>query len=495
MADLLSPVLTFAAFGFIYDAFVMKDANRIRQRMVLKEKLQQMEQNYITELEERVEERTQEIVRIMNTDIVTGLYNRRYLEDYLVREGAALGINEGISLLYIELNKYNSIKSLYGVYVAEALLQECGSRISSVIAESGLPALIASYSEDIFVITIKAEEPQEQSLAIAKDIINKCIGRYHIERYDIVVALNIGSSCYPYDTLTYEDLIKNAASAMKHSRKKGDNQYFHFNETIGRYDFIRNNIEIELKKVEFDKDFRLFYQPQVSCDSGELIGAEALLRWQTKAGTYIPPNEFIPIAEESGQIIPLGYWVIENAVKQLVKWRKHSDKELRIAVNVSVIQLNENDFVSRINGILNKYRISPQNFEIEITENIPLDGNTEVLDNLVALRKLGISIAIDDFGTGYSSLYYLKNLPMDRIKIAKVLIDNIEKDPYSHSIIRMVIDMVKSNGIKVIAEGVESKEQWECLMKLHCDEIQGYYFAKPMPEQELIQGWLMDKAI
>jgi EAL domain-containing protein (putative c-di-GMP-specific phosphodiesterase class I) len=351
---------------------------------------------------------------------------------------------------------------------------------------------LATFGQDVFVMTVKDDQQQLGSF-LSEEIINQCSGSYHIEGKDIVITLNIGRATFPIDTQSPEDLVKNANSAMMYARKIGSNRELPFNEKIGQYVFRQNNIEIELKKVNYDQEFSLYYQPQVACDSGEIIGVEALLRWRTKDGMFIPPNEFIPITEESGQIIPLGYWIMEQAAGQLVEWKKRSSKEIRMAVNVSARQLIEKDFITHVKDILEKYHILPEQFEIEITENIQLNGNTEVLNNLEALREIGISISIDDFGTGYSSLYYLKNLSMNRIKIAKELVDQIETDVYSYSIIRMVIEMARINGIKVIAEGVELKEQWECLRDLKCDEIQGYYFAKPMTGEELFKQWLVER--
>lgn len=463
------------------------------QKSILQEELLRLERNNVSELEEKVEERTKEIVRVMNTDIVTGLFNRRYFEEDLSRACELLGVNESIGLLYIDINKYKSIKAMYGKYKSEALLKEVGKRINKLINNFDESALLAAYGQDVFVLTLREDMLHEKGVSISKEIINKCTGKYHIENNDIVVTLNIGISCYPIDSGSYEDLIKNADSAMIYGRKLGSNNLFQFNENIGTYVYNRNNIEIKLKKVNFDREFCLYYQPQVMCDNGNIIGTEALIRWFTKDGKLIPPTEFIPITEESGQIIPLGYWIMEQAVRQQAIWKKSSSKEVRMAVNVSVKQLSDKEFIQRLVEILKKYNILPELFEIEITENIQLEGNTDILDNLKAIRNIGVSIAIDDFGTGYSSLYYLKNLPMDRIKIAKELINNIENDLYSHSIIRMVIEMAKSNGIKVIAEGVESKEQWECLRKLNCDEIQGYFFAKPMSGEELLSSWLIEK--
>ena len=217
-----------------------------------------------------------------------------------------------------------------------------------------------------------------------------------------------------------------------------------------------------------------------------------MIRWYTDSGEYIPPVEFIPITEESGLIVPLGYWIMEKAAKQITAWRKQTSKNLRMAINVSTKQLIETEFITKFGEILEQYHILPGTFEIEITENIQLENSADIAEKLNIIRDMGVSIAIDDFGTGYSSLYYMKNLPVDRIKIAKELVDNIENDVYSHSIVQMAISIAKAKGIKVIAEGVETKEQWECLKKLECDEIQGYFFAKPMSAEELSRKWLVD---
>lgn len=460
---------------------------------IMREELFKMEKNHVSELEERVEERTKELVRIMNTDIVTGLYNRRYFEEYLSRSCDALGEDECINLLYIDINKLKSIKALYGNCTSEILLKEIASRLKEIASELMDSVLLSSYAEDIFVITLIGRHYCEKVLTISEKIINKCSGTYYIDNRDIVVSLNIGISRFPADSKNHEDLIKNADSAMIIARKLGYNRVLQYDESIGINVNNRNKIEMKLKMVDFDDEFRLYFQPQVSCENGDIIGVEALIRWYTKSGKFIPPNEFIPITEETGQIVPLGYWIMEQAASQLAEWRNFCSNEIRMAINVSVKQLTEIEFIPRLKGILNKYGISTELFEIEITENIEIDKNIQILENLKALRELGISIAIDDFGTGYSSLYYLKNLPMDRIKIAKELVDNIENDGYSNSIIKMVIEIAKNNGTKVIAEGVETKEQWDCLKVLGCDEIQGYYFAKPMPGNELLDNWIKNK--
>ena len=199
--------------------------------------------------------------------------------------------------------------------------------------------------------------------------------------------------------------------------------------------------------------------------------------------------DFIPITEENGMIISLGYWIMEQAAKQLSSWKKLYASKIKMAINASSKQLIEENFTDKLIQILENYQIPKQDFEIEITESIQLETNSMIHETLAKLSSYGISIAIDDFGTGYSSLYYIRELPVNRIKIAKELIDHIDHDIYAKSIVQMVISVAKVNNIKVIAEGVETKEQWECLKEMECNEIQGYLFSKPLVPNELEKNW------
>ncbi len=256
---------------------------------------------------------------------------------------------------------------------------------------------------------------------------------------------------------------------------------FHVKEELQENIMLREN---------FEKEFYLEYQPQVCCHEGYLLGVEALLRWKQENGRLVPPTEFIPIMEENGMIIPLGYWIIEQAAKQLSAWYKKGFRTIRMAVNVSSKQLEDDYFVCHLKKIIKKYRIKKSTFEIEITENVKLENNIKVQDTLSKIKSLGISIAMDDFGTGYSSLYYLKNYPINRLKIAKEIIDQIETDTYAKSIVQMIITMASLNNFRVLAEGVETMEQWTVLRGLSCDEIQGFLFSKPLQGDELEQKWM-----
>ena len=472
-------LITAIMFYFIFTNFT--------QNSIFRDKILEREKEYISELENRVEERTQEITKVMNTDVITGLKNRRYLEEYLEKEIRTIDRDEKIYLLYIDQNKYKSVKSIYGKYMAERALEEIGKRIEKIVKEKN--GLVTSYGEDIFVAIFKSTEDYEEALRIAEKVINFCSDNYLVENYIISVTLNIGVACYPCDSKNMEELIRNADTAMMQARKTGFNVIQKYDKQIGIYINKRDRIELKLKKVIYDEEFSLQFQPQVNCNDGSIYGVEALIRWFTKKGDYIPPMDFIPITEENGMIISLGYWIMEQAAKQLSSWKKLYASKIKMAINASSKQLIEENFTDKLIQILENYQIPKQDFEIEITESIQLETNSMIHETLAKLSSYGISIAIDDFGTGYSSLYYIRELPVNRIKIAKELIDNIDHDIYAKSIVQMVISVAKVNNIKVIAEGVETKEQWECLKEMECNEIQGYLFSKPLVPNELEKNW------
>jgi len=458
------------------------------QTNILKEELLKNEKQLNLKLESKVQERTKELNDLINKDVVTGLYSRRYFLQQIDKNINNLKKDENIILFYIDLNKYKMIKTMFGNYIGEEVLVEIGKRLKEYVYRE--EDILASFGEDVFVFTKEGSYTYADGLEMAKNLIHACSDIFTIEEYDIRVTLNIGISIYPLDAKNRDEMIKHADIAMLQARLLGFNRAMVFTQKLGELAFAKNEIEIMLKKADFNEEFQLYYQPQVSIEDERIIGFEALMRWQRNDGKFISPGEFIPIAEETGFIIPIGYWVMENAMAQLSQWKKKTKKHLRIAINVSVRQLKDNSFIIKLKEIMERYHIAPEEVEIEITETLELEEDIKVKDTLLKINAMGISIAVDDFGTGYSSLYYLKQLPVDRVKIAKPLVDLIDKDNYDYAIVKAVITVAKAIGVPVIAEGVERKEQLECLRKLQCDEIQGYYFAKPMPAEEIYKNWL-----
>lgn len=454
------------------------------QKSIFQERLLDLEKQHVQELEKKVEERTEEISRILNTDFVSGLYNRRYFETKLSEVFLGGAEKEGqVCVLYIDQNKSRAIKNLYGKDISEHMLKRMAEAFKEITVANG--GLIASYGDDVFVAMTKGTHAEYFAERIATKLVERCDTLFIVGEHSIRATVNVGISCYPSNTQDRESLVKNADIAMVQARDKGFNKIQFYSDTIGNLAYKKHRIELKLKKADFDKEFLLYYQPQVFCKDGSLSGFEALIRWNDGRKGLISPSDFIPVAEETGMIIPLGYWVIEHALKQYVELTEKTGHMFRMAVNVSAKQLVETDFAARLAEIIGRYDINPEFFEVEITESNRIENSIHIQDTLEQIKKIGLSIAIDDFGTGYSSVYYIKNIPADRIKIAKDLVDNIADDPYARAIIQMLVSAAKVKDIIVIAEGVETKSQWDCLKELGCDEIQGYYFAKPMPVDEV----------
>lgn len=458
------------------------------QKNIYRDELLRKEKELVWELEKNVQERIREINILLNRDVVTELYSRRYFLEYLNDLFQNLMENENIILFYIDLNKFKMIKTMYGNYIAEMTLKEMGRRLNSYKYEG--EGILASYGDDVFVLSIKGQFAYAEGMMIAEELMNLSSDIYHIEGNDIAVTVNIGFSILPIDANDVVQLIKNADIAMSQARRTGYNKILPFDKDLGEMIFTKNKIEIMLKGANYNDEFMLHFQPQVAAETGKLIGFEALIRWKTKDGNSIPPSEFIPIAEETGLIIPIGYWVMKKSIEQLVVWDQKSYCKPKMSINVSAKQLVDKKFIKSLKDTLVKNNISAERLEIEITESIQLDESIELTESLRKISEMGISIAIDDFGTGYSSLFYLKKLPISRIKIAKPLVDKIDTDSYDYMIVKSAVSIAKVKDVIVIAEGVETKEQLDCLKKLKCDEIQGYYFSRPLPAEEAFNKWL-----
>jgi len=251
-------------------------------------------------------------------------------------------------------------------------------------------------------------------------------------------------------------------------------------------DFLKNvTIENKLKDAVFQQNFTMYYQPQFRTNDRALRGVEALIRWKDDNGKMISPALFIPIAEKSGAIVPIGTWVIEESLRAFADWKRKYHYPMVLSLNISAIQYRQPDFIDKVLKLMDKYDISPSEIELEITESILIDDFTEITEKLVLLRDIGVKISLDDFGTGYSSLSYLKGLPIDTLKIDKSFIDTVITDENTRIITESIIYMVKKLGFETIAEGVETEEQFRYLNEIDCDNIQGYFLGKPMPSEKI----------
>ena len=468
---------------FLISTYIQSNIHNQGQLIKEKEQNSLLEQK-VRERTEELQESNRELQRLIDQDYITELYNRRYLLKYLETAVGNLSKDDTVILLYIDINRFKMITTMFGNSIGEKILYEMASRLKVMqsLAES---SILATYGDDTYIFAATGPYDYKDGRALAQKAIKLCSDTYQIDDYQIRVTVNIGVSLLPFDAMTKEDLIKHANVAMTQARGKGFNVIHEFDLGLSEKFFRKNTIELMLKRVDFDQEFMVYYQPQLLTKNKKIIGFEALLRWKTNNDEFISPVEFIPIAEETGSIIPIGEWVIKTVMKQLIQWNNRFEEKIMIGINVSLKQLNSAHFADRLMNYLEQLKVKAEWIDIEITESLQLQENPEVVKMLSDIRELGIKISIDDFGTGYSSLSYFKGLPADRIKLAKELVDFVHTDDFDYQLVKSIIQLSKAKGIRVIAEGVETLEQWETLKELECDEVQGFLFGRPMPVQEI----------
>ena len=329
-----------------------------------------------------------------------------------------------------------------------------------------------------------------------QDFVEELISLYEkpiiIEPYKFNVSISVGiASMSRVDNCDRNTLIKNADVAMYYAKEDLNKMYAFYNKDLSSKLERKNELEILLKNSVFDEEFEIYYQPQFDIHTKNIVGVEALIRWNSPLKGLILPGEFIIIAEECGIIIDIGYWIMKNAIKQVSYWNRYNDMNLRVGINVSPKQMNSLDFVKNLKTIINHNKMNPELVDIEITENVGLTEEGTIKEILKELAYMGIKISIDDFGTGYSSLSYIKRFNIDRLKIAKELIENISADETNLKVVKAIIMMAKAMNIKTIAEGVEDKFQLQKLIDLGCDEVQGYIWDKPLSVEQFEKKYLI----
>lgn len=460
------------------------------QRYIKKEQLLAAEKEMNVLLEEKIKQRTKEISDaykklelknkeldfLSNMDHLTNLYNRRYFFSNLDSKLHSLDSGEKTALFYIDLDRFKFINDMYGHQIGDQALVEIARRLKMHVCGD---SILARMGGDEFVLVKRGFFEYEDMETLARSMVSECNEPIEIGQYLFYVSVSIGISIYPMDAKDCYSLMRNADFAMHEIKENGKNGFIFFDSRISEKMGRKIKIENLIKTADYNKEFELYYQPQFSTVNREIIGAEALLRWKSRELGVLSPTEFISIAEEMDCISSIGDWVMEKAITQIAQWNKKS-LHLKVGINVSPKQLDNKNFIDRLTFIMNENQVSPEQVDIEITENQAIAGEYRIKQIDSLLSGLGVSVSIDDFGTGYSSLSYLKILPFERIKIAKQLIDVISSDNFDYEIVKAVIMLAKSIGIRTIAEGVETHEQLDILAKLGCDEFQGYLYGKPM---------------
>ncbi|WP_124949048.1 bifunctional diguanylate cyclase/phosphodiesterase [Sulfuriferula thiophila] len=416
-------------------------------------------------------------------DILTGLPNRALFTSELTQAIAnAKRQHHQLALFFIDLDHFKNINDSLGHHFGDLLLQEIAERLKSRLKDMDA---ICRQGGDEFILLLQDITSPDDVAHIAERLIEVLSTPVLLDSHEIAISASIGIALYPEDGDNGETLVKNADAAMYHAKQSGRDQYRFFVKALNDTVHERLTIESGLRKALERKEFELYYQPQINLISGEMIGVEALIRWHHPEFGMVPPVRFIPIAEDSGLIIPIGDWVLNEACRQAVAWQQAGLTELTMAVNLSAVQFRRGDVEKSINNALQASGLNPALLELELTESILIQDTEKMLATVQRLKSLGVKLSIDDFGTGYSSLSYLKRFNVDKLKIDQSFIRNMVNDPSDAAIVHAIIQMARSLNLKTIAEGVEEQNMLEALQLHQCHEAQGYYFARPMPADEL----------
>ncbi|NLL79062.1 MAG: GGDEF domain-containing protein [Clostridiales bacterium] len=417
-------------------------------------------------------------------DVLTGLYNRNYfiriLSDWI---GQAKEENAVVSVLFADIDDFRKINDGMGMIVGDDLVQQVGQFLGELREDK---VIVSHFNSDLYCIAIYNPCGTRSVEHIYHTIKERMKFPFVLaEGGELNISISVGVAEFPEAGNSAIELINCAEIVMFKAKNKGKARIQYFDAPILN-EFLKNvEMENKLKNAIAEDSFVLYYQPQYDVKTGKMRGVEALVRWKDKSGKMISPAEFIPVAEKSGLIVPIGNWVLRKSISTFAGWKEKYDYDMILSINISAIQYKKQDFVSKLMSLLNEYGVESREIELEITESILIDDFEEITRKMHALREYGIRVSMDDFGTGYSSLSYLKGLPIDTLKIDKSFIDTLTTDEATKTITEAMISMVKKLGLETVAEGVETADQLAYLKSIDCDNIQGFLLGRPMPEAEL----------
>ena len=426
---------------------------------------------------------------VMHHDTLTNLPNRLMLREKLNELVERASTGQQVAILSVGLDRFKRINETLGHASGDFLLTKVAERLTECVGNN---EVVARLTADQFVILLGNINDKQAAAQMAEKILGKFSASFAVEGHEIFAAASIGASVWPADGSNIDHLIKNAETAMHHAKKNGGNSYEFFVAEIHSFSASQLAIEAGLRYALERNQLEVYYQPQVDVKRGMIVGAEALLRWNHPERGRISPASFIPVAEETGLIIPIGEWALRKAFAQAKVWQEAGFPSLRMAVNLSVSQFNQQNLTEKLEEILQEVNISPSCLDIELTESIVMRNIDEAIKIINCIKALGLQISIDDFGTGYSSLNYLKRFPFDILKIDQSFIHNVTLDSKNAAITMAIIQIARNLDLKVIAEGVETPGELFFLALHDCHEFQGYLFSPPVRaadfEQLLVSG-------
>lgn len=430
-------------------------------------------------------EAQQTLYEMVNHDALTGLPNRRLLNeltDHALRR--AERERTGLAVLFVDLDRFKVVNDTLGHQVGDKLLVEVSNRLNAVMRDSDT---VARLGGDEFLVMMDSLRDVEDASRVAKKIVSALQSEFEIDGKEIFIGASVGISVYPGDGRDVDSLIKAADIAMYQVKSEGKNNYRFYSADLSETAVERFTMESQLRRALERHQFEVYYQPQVSVTTGRIVGAEALVRWQHPELGVVPPAKFIPLAEETGLVVPIGEWVLRKAARQVVEWAAQGLKLQSVSVNISGMQVQRSNFPDVVYGILIETGCDPTLLELEITESIVMHNTESVISTFNRIKEPGVRLAIDDFGTGYSSLAYLKRLPLDKLKIDQSFVQELTINADDKAIASAVIALARSLGLAVIAEGVETQEQLDILAEMGCDDVQGYLFGRPVTAAEFAE--------
>ncbi len=434
------------------------------------------------ELSEQVETAKVELYHLAYHDVLTELPNRMLLQDRL-SQAIELARRQGrqLALMFLDLDRFKHINDSLGHAVGDRLLQLVAKCLLTCVRHSDT---VSRAGGDEFVLLLNCIERPEAASSAAQKILAALARPHSIDGHDLHITVSIGISIYPDDGPDVATLMKNADIAMYHAKENGRNNYAFFKQEMNTRAVQRQAIEASLRRALERQEFVLHYQPKINLQSGAMVGVEALIRWQHPQQGLLPPSQFVPVAEECGLILPIGRWVLHEACRQTQAWQLAGLAPFTVAVNTSALEFRAEDFLENIRTTLAKTGLDPRYLELELTESV-LMRNAAATDSVLhGLAELGINLAIDDFGTGYSSLSYLRQFPIHTLKIDQSFVNRMSSDADDATIVTAMISLGQSLKKRVIAEGVETKEQYAFLLAQRCDEGQGFYFGHPVAAED-----------
>lgn len=467
------------AFDYIMKPFDVRHVEAAVERALKQRLLLAQKRRYKDELEQLLHERTAQVDRLAYYDTLTSLPNRTLFEDRLAQAVAlAQRADKKVAVLFIAPDQLKKVNDTLGHRAGDQLMQQVAVRLRGCVNDTDT---VARFGGDQFVLVLPEIESSKDVVDVITSIQKALNPSFKLDRQELFATASVGVSFFPEDGHDGSSLVKNAGAALYRAKKSGGNEYRFYTADMHAKASKRFELETSLRHAIDNEEFLLHYQPRVAISGLEIVGLEALVRWHHPKLGLVPPGDFIPLAEETGLILPIGEWVLREACRQNREWQDQGFSRMRIGVNISARQFQQQHLSETVVRILEESNLEPRFLELELTESSIMSNADATIEVLSKLQTMGVAISVDDFGTGFSSLSYLKRLPIDSLKVDQSFVRELATDPDDAALVMAIVNLAHALRLRVVAEGVETQEQLRFLRLLRCDEIQGYLISRPLP--------------